>query len=337
MELCELQRRDRDLYRDNVKIDWISCLGIVALLPLAALAGFRLAGYEYSAFMVSLESVFPYLFLVAYIALLLAVLGKRLIFALLSVFLVTCHLAWTVPELLQGESLNEGEKSAQTFRVFSHNIQFDNDRPEDLPIDIRAANADVVMIQELTWELRELLVNSGALDDYRYSFTEVGGSRGLGVWSKTELRDQEKIENPGFPSQRMTTTIQGRDIVLWNVHTRSPVNGEVSFWHADLDKLREDLHRETAPVIAAGDYNATYQHAPFRALLQNGYREAVMADGRGYARTWPADQYGGQFTGALIRLDHVLINEAFAVRTTKEMTGGGSDHRAIYADLVFAQ
>jgi endonuclease/exonuclease/phosphatase (EEP) superfamily protein YafD len=81
----------------------------------------------------------------------------------------------------------------------------------------------------------------------------------------------------------------------------------------------------------AGDYNATYGHAPFRRLLAVGLRDAHIEAGRGLATTWPVNNL---LLPPLFRLDHVLVSREFEVLAAREGRGPGTDHRPVVADLV---
>jgi endonuclease/exonuclease/phosphatase (EEP) superfamily protein YafD len=85
-----------------------------------------------------------------------------------------------------------------------------------------------------------------------------------------------------------------------------------------------------SPLILAGDFNATLDHAQFRRLLRLGYTDAASQAGNGLVLTW-GPQPGRR--PALLAIDHVLIDRRCAVLTTSAHRLTGSDHRALYAEL----
>jgi endonuclease/exonuclease/phosphatase (EEP) superfamily protein YafD len=112
------------------------------------------------------------------------------------------------------------------------------------------------------------------------------------------------------------------------VHTLQPL--------ANLDVLRSQLRelkslaaRTRGPLVLAGDFNATRQHRPFRQLLDGPLRDAHLARGRGFARSWPADRALPPFA----LLDHVVVSPHFTVLDAFEADIPGSDHRAVGARL----
>jgi endonuclease/exonuclease/phosphatase (EEP) superfamily protein YafD len=84
------------------------------------------------------------------------------------------------------------------------------------------------------------------------------------------------------------------------------------------------------PVIMAGDFNATLDHARFRALLRLGYVDAAVQAGRGLVPTW-GPRPGGDL--AMLAIDHILLDPRCAVRRVSAYKLPGTDHRALYAQI----
>jgi endonuclease/exonuclease/phosphatase (EEP) superfamily protein YafD len=84
-------------------------------------------------------------------------------------------------------------------------------------------------------------------------------------------------------------------------------------------------------VIAAGDFNATTDHAQFRRLLAHGYADAAQQSGAGYLPTYPNDRW----YGPLIGIDHVLLRGGVGAADVRTLGVRGSDHRALLARLRY--
>jgi endonuclease/exonuclease/phosphatase (EEP) superfamily protein YafD len=78
-------------------------------------------------------------------------------------------------------------------------------------------------------------------------------------------------------------------------------------------------------VIAAGDFNATLDHQPFRDLLRGGVRDAVIDAGTWWMRTY-------RTTLPAIWIDHVVVVD-LAGLTARSHRVPGSDHRAVVVTL----
>lgn len=83
--------------------------------------------------------------------------------------------------------------------------------------------------------------------------------------------------------------------------------------------------------VLAGDFNATLDHPPMRALLGAGYRDAADVTGRGLTPTWP--QQGWEPVPG-VTLDHVLADSAMAVGAFGVYALPGTDHRPVFAELT---
>jgi endonuclease/exonuclease/phosphatase family metal-dependent hydrolase len=85
-------------------------------------------------------------------------------------------------------------------------------------------------------------------------------------------------------------------------------------------------------MIYAGDFNASRDHAEFRAILGTGLVDAgdalSVAPWPGF--TWPTDQFGPAAT----RIDHILITPtSIGVRKVTIVSVPGTDHLGVIADL----
>jgi endonuclease/exonuclease/phosphatase (EEP) superfamily protein YafD len=199
---------------------------------------------------------------------------------------------------------------------------------------VRRARADVLFVQELTDEaamtldaagLSELLPNEMRdILNYRY--------RGSAIYARYPLRDGLAI-GPSFASQPTARLDlpSGRSVQLVCVHPHPPfppwTRAAAPRWRGELAALPPP---GDPPVILAGDYNATLDHAQFRRLLRMGHLDAASQAGYGLVPTWGPDPRGRP---ALFTFDHVLIDPRCAVLATSAHPVAGSDHRALYVEL----
>jgi len=203
----------------------------------------------------------------------------------------------------------------------------------------RRLGVDVLFLQELGEDgstrlkaagLSELLPS--LMDDgrtYRY--------RGSAIYARYPLREGLAIPQ-SFASQP-TARLDlpgGQAVQLVCVHPHPPfppwVPEAVPRWRGELETL-PDPGRQPGdlPVVLAGDYNATLDHAEFRRLLRRGYVDAASRIGRGLAPTWGPEPTAGR--PALLAFDHVVVDSRCAVLATSAHPLPGSDHRGLYAEL----
>jgi endonuclease/exonuclease/phosphatase family metal-dependent hydrolase len=199
---------------------------------------------------------------------------------------------------------------------------------------VRSTSADVLFAQELTEDAASRLKQAGLGDLLPHEETDIIGYsyRGSGIYARYPLRPGLTIGSTfaSQPTARLDLP-WGRSVQLVCVHPHPPVppwHGPAApRWRGELAALPPpgDL-----PVILAGDYNATLDHAQFRGLLRLGHVDAASQVGNGLVPTWGPGPNGRL---ALLPFDHVLIDPRCAVLATSTHQLPCSDHRALYAEL----
>ena len=78
-----------------------------------------------------------------------------------------------------------------------------------------------------------------------------------------------------------------------------------------------------------GDFNSTWDHPRFRALLGDRFVDAGEQAGEGYHFTYP----GNSKIPPVIEIDHIIHDKGVTVADLETVTVPGSDHRALLATL----
>ena len=115
------------------------------------------------------------------------------------------------------------------------------------------------------------------------------------------------------------------------VHLLPPYPYPSGEWSTEIKQLHHQLRKLAGghrPVVVAGDFNATTDHAQFRSLLSGGYQDAAEHSGAGYLTSYPTDRW----FGPMIAIDHVLTRQATATNATT-LALPGSDHRGLLVHL----
>jgi len=107
--------------------------------------------------------------------------------------------------------------------------------------------------------------------------------------------------------------------------------GNVNDRMTQASLLSQDVKGLNRPVIVAGDLNAPEQSMVVRALLETGLRDAFSVAGRGFGYTWG---HSLRFNLSFLRIDHILVSQAFRVTAAFVGDDAGSAHRPVIADLV---
>lgn len=237
-------------------------------------------------------------------------------------------------------------------RVMTSNVQF-GQGTDALVKAVRRDHPDIVFVEECELTCSATLRDTfGYLDDRNGGTDGTGGSGGARK-KPVEYPHRQSIEGYGatgsvilsrYPLKSAAPVpgsmgmpgaiadIEGRPVRLQLAHPMPPLPGTLDTWHRELDALRAWAAKDTrTPTILAGDFNASQDHAAFRALLDTGLGDAARLTGQDRRPTWPArttPRFGAQ-------IDHVLVShEDFSARRIRFLTLSGTDHDAVTVDLA---
>jgi endonuclease/exonuclease/phosphatase (EEP) superfamily protein YafD len=258
-----------------------------------------------------------------------------LILALPAALLVS----WQLPPVRSARRLpaapGPGGEGA-TLRVLTLNVKGGAADAEAITASVAALDVDVLAVQELTSGLVRRLALSGLADLLPQSQLEPReGSRGTGVWTRWPLTPLPSVAGLTAATLRVRVDPPGGPAVtVTAVHPVAPVADREHRWREELGLIQAILGSTSGPQLAAGDFNASRDHGPFRALLRSGFVDCADAARRrswpGF--TWPADRR----YPPLMRLDHVLApRDGAVVHEARTIRVAGSDHEGVLAVLEF--
>jgi endonuclease/exonuclease/phosphatase family metal-dependent hydrolase len=314
----------------------VGVLSVIVLLGLLGLSCLRFLDTDQRRIL-ALTSFSAYA-LLGYVVLLLGFLvalvrGRRrdvrrlpsLLGAGVCLVMLAAHLVWVWPWLTPTSA--KGPRLV----VMSSNVEVGQG---DARTVVRLAQqADVVVLQEVTPPELTNLRQAGLTARFGHQAGHaVGGVRGTMVFSRFPLSDERPLDlGNGGLTVRVAAPMPFR---LYAVHT-AMLLGDPQRWHHDLALLRSRLAQDAAkgPVLAAGDWNATYSHVPMRRVLDSGMRDSaeVSAD---WGPTWPT-RWRKPWLRPVVAIDHVLQTKQFDAIDVSTSAVAHTDHRAVVAVLDY--
>jgi endonuclease/exonuclease/phosphatase (EEP) superfamily protein YafD len=308
---------------------WRAALTLVAV---AALAGtiLALALHEFAwpwQWLLVLAALSHYLMWTAPIGLGCALLARRrIVSAVAGVAFVLMLLVQLPPNFASGFDV-----AGSPTNVLQANLHVGQADPAGVVQLVRDHRVGLLATEELTDAEQNRLVAAGLprLLPYRFSATLPNGGGGLAIWSRYPLRAEHNL--PGYQLGVLTAQVErpGAPFTAVAVHLLPPYPYPAGGWRTEIARLHTLLDGlSAAQVIVAGDFNATVDHAQFRALLDHGYADAAEQSGSGYLPTYPNDRWYGPVIG----IDHVLAR-GLRAGSARTFDLPGSDHRALLAQL----
>ncbi len=208
---------------------------------------------------------------------------------------------------------------ARALILYSHNLRYDNPTPGAVIDAVRAADADIVALQEVSAANRPIV--SALAPDYRAvvdcPFRRVGD---LVILARGRLAGAPGcIEVDGLAWAPLQT--RAGPLTVATVHLTWPWPHTQA---QQVDRLRPHFAALDGPLVIAGDFNAApWSHAVAQIAALTGTR-ATPGLRLTFRRPqlWPG-----------LALDHVLAGGGVAART-RMAARAGSDHAALVTRLL---
>lgn len=363
-------------------------LALAVLLPLVSLSVFRAVPAPWPTPVVQLLAFTPWLVVPAVAALGLAVAGRRGWLTALASFVLAAQLFWLFP-LDARRPAPDSSVHGTRIKVLSINSQFGEAEAAEIVRLVHGHGVALLAIQEHTQGLEDRLAVQGLerLLPHKLSNPKDDAS-GSALYAARPIKSLGVLPGTRFemPTVRLAFGKAGTASVLevTNVHAFPPVAGRAAQWRGDLAALARLAAAGTAGARAGsaasggseagpaartgaaarqtnrlliGDFNATYDHAEFRAVLDGSVppgggtvpagakgadggegadggaaRKLVdvgTAAGRRLLPTWPME--GIPLPG--IAIDHLVTSPRIASSGYAVHRVPGTDHAAVLATL----
>ncbi|WP_422757031.1 endonuclease/exonuclease/phosphatase family protein [Paenarthrobacter sp. C1] len=309
-------------------------------VPTAGISLFRAIPAEWPLPVVQLLSFTPWLVIPAAVALLFAVVGRRIWVIITTTALLAVQLFWLFPlDAGKPMELPAGTVTVPV-KVMSLNTEYgEADAPTIVQL-VRENGIQILALQEHTQGLEDRLRAEGleAILQHRVSEPSDDASGGA-VYSVFPLEPDGLL--PDTPFRMAVTRVLVSDqasgarsaLNLTNVHALPPVDERIEQWRSDLGKIGRQASTPGNHLLM-GDFNSSYDHPEFRAMLDSGRDGAKLVDvgtaaaGR-LSPTWPME--GPQLPGTV--LDHVVTSPRIGSSGYLVRKVPGSDHAAVLATL----
>lgn len=247
-----------------------------------------------------------------------------------ATLVVIAHLVWVVPPTFRTVPVSAAAAAAPHVRVASANLRYDN--PEHAPLinELEAADADIIVLEEVTPAWWRAIARSELLSSHPVTVKALRDDPGgMAILSRHPLTDVDVKHAGGWPIITATAELGGRPVHLAGVHLVAPLETFQRNQRAQraITAIARTLER---PRVLVGDFNASPYNRWHQQLLDLGLRDAHEAVGRPFATTWP----NGRHLLPPLLLDHLFADPPIVPVRVREGRGVGSDHRPIVVDLA---
>jgi endonuclease/exonuclease/phosphatase (EEP) superfamily protein YafD len=242
-------------------------------------------------------------------------------------FLVA-NLVLVLPYVLGGPEVEASSRGPEV-RLVLANVNAGNKNHDALKSFLREADADVILLEEITPAWAEALADLDARYPHSVQVPQMGGF-GIGLWSRLPLRSSDVMTFAleSVTSIVVTVDVEGKMLRLVGTHPLPPRN-------ASNTALRDQQLERAAAVaveggpysVLLGDFNVTPWGSVFRRIgKESGLRDSGL--GMGIPWTWPDG-----FWPLALPLDRCLVSEGVEVVDRRIGPDIGSDHYPLVVDL----
>jgi len=250
----------------------------------------------------------------------------RVVAALLALTGLAVHTWWFAPQVTGDNP--EPAQDAERITVMNANLYRGRADAQELVDAVRDNHVDILVLEETTLPLLEELDGLGLADLLP---DRVGQPEHYAAG--TMILANQPLTDPVV----LRTTFQSWEarfgtLTVLGVHPVAPV--DAAGWRADHAAILEQAEADHADLIV-GDLNATPDQEPMRRLEDAGFRDAAELANEGWQPTWPANHAGVfPLLPAVVRIDHVLLNDTMASLGTHTVDIRGTDHLALVATVA---
>ncbi|WP_219636568.1 endonuclease/exonuclease/phosphatase family protein [Streptomyces sp. AJS327] len=315
--------------RRRVRRPWLTASAVLLLLvPVGPLVLRALDADGPSPFP-QLLAFLPWLLVPGWLALVCAIFARRVLLIVVAV-VVLAGTGWFVqpygPDAPPGAEERPGKAR---FRVLTANLEYGG-ATEGLLRALRRERPQLVAVQECDHRCAKALRSAEMRAEYPHRVIATGSrAEGSALLSVFPLSDRSEV--PGLLSMPgAVADVRGTAVRVQVAHPMPPETDSLSTWRAELGRLRDyAAERGRTPTLIAGDFNASQDHAAFRALLDTGMRDAARQTGHSRTPTWPtltAPPLG-------VQIDHVLLSDPMVPVDAQFVDLPNTDHRALLVDV----
>jgi endonuclease/exonuclease/phosphatase (EEP) superfamily protein YafD len=230
--------------------------------------------------------------------------------------------------------------------VMTYNLNYANPNFDATLAAIAAADADLVLLQEVSEDWRDALTRRfAARYPYRAFHLHAKQAGGLAVLSKVPLVHDDLWPAPAgtgawYPAERLVVTAPFGALQLLNVHLRpaldrgSWVRGFLTTPNVRRDEIAAHWRKldPALPTIVAGDFNEDPTGRAVDFLVSHGMTRVRTAG----PTTWryQATSLGQAYDLLKLDIDHVMIDRRLGARDAHVRDAGTSDHRPVIVTIA---
>ena len=317
-------------------LGWVTCAALSAVVVTRRLQT-QVAIEEGSALALAYDALPVLLAIPWVIGVLSAITGHWLLMTAAS-GLCAYHVILLAPRLMKAPTPS-WVRRAPLLRLVVANVFVDNRTPADAARQLVESGGDVLVIVESTATFMSVFDESGGADAYphRVADPDDESDYAVSIVSNREFGPRSEFRHIGPLRLAIADVdVDGTStlVVALNPMATMDLDGHVT-WKEQIRVLAEFVPTLSGPVVIAGDLNTTRYRPEFEQIMKLGYSDAIDSLGKGLNPSFKLTAGGALgAVGAVVRLDHALVNDDMHAVAMRNLEARGSDHIPFVVDLA---
>ena len=295
----------------------------------------RIVAWDTLELFAVLNTVTLFVYLPAWIVLVVAALGRRWVLAAAALLIVVAQIVFVYPEFAAATPLPDWAARAPHIELLDANVYNQNPSMTGYIDQIEEVHPQLVTMEEATPPDVSQLERSGALASLPYQIEiKRYDPSAFFIASRYPLVAENVVYQYLRPLiVEVTLQLPSGPQRLWVIHTIAPLPSSFAQWKGQLSTIGRLVRAAGAHgLLLVGDFNATWGNKGLRRILDAGLTDGAAARGEPFQMTWSQTK---PLLPPLVRIDHVLTGSGVAVTTIRTDVGMGSDHRDVIATVAF--
>jgi endonuclease/exonuclease/phosphatase (EEP) superfamily protein YafD len=310
---------------------WVVVGGLAVL---AATTLLQISGY---AAVAVAQDALTYLLALAWVVLVVALVGQSWLLAAAAAVLVAYQLVLLIPRFFASR-VPRWVRGAPTFELLVANVFIDNKTPAALARALLARGGDVMLILEWNAGFVREFDAAGGQDAYPHRVFDPADTSdyAVGIVSKKPLLEESKVVTRGpLKLTQAVVDIGGPTLTIVGLNPTAAVDpGGFDEWEEQFDELIRFVPSLVGPFVIAGDLNTTTYRPKVRELLATGLIDAHESLGHGLSPSFKLAADGVLATAPVVRLDHVFLSHDVRAVNAEDLASEGSDHLPFVVTLA---
>ena len=320
-------------------LGWVTCATLAAVVITRRLQT-QVAIEEGSALALAYDAL-PVLLAIPWVIGVLSAITGHWLLVTVAGGLCAYHVILLAPRLMKAPTPSWVHR-APLLRLVVANVFVDNETPADAARQLIESGGDVLVIVESTATFMSVFDDCGGAEAYphRVADPDDQSDYAVSIVSNREFGPRSEFRRIGPLRLAIADVdVDGTStlVVALNPMATVDTDGHVT-WKEQIRVLAEFVPTLSGPVVIAGDLNTTRYRPEFEQIMKLGYSDAIDSLGKGLNPSFKLTAGGALGSvGAVIRLDHALVNDDMHAVSMSNLEACGSDHIPFIVDLAVRQ